>query len=277
MIARMIAGALVGAGLLAAAPAMAEADDAVPAYARTASEIALAIHAGEDLAAREDMFVLHPAEYAELARLAGCDGAVRPSGVERTVLIEWTCGVGSDAAGLERSTLMMFAENGRLVRFGINAPLDALAPAAVSHEPAEREFPRRTASRLADAIMSGGDPSLGGIVPLTALDRERLAGFAGGKAWVHDSRVRPTVPGVADVKRIRLGDGIRSHEREVYLYFDADDRPLGLGFAPTQDPDWKPGGFKEHLQPFDTFGPIFLTRSDQNADRAAARLSPLRD
>lgn len=239
MIARMIAGALVGAGLLAAAPAMAEADDAVPAYARTASEIALAIHAGEDLAAREDMFVLHPAEYAVLARLEGCDGAVRPSGMQRVVQIDWTCGEDSAQAGLSRITLMMFAEDGRLVQFGINAPLDALAPTPVALEAGGRTYPRRIANRLGDAILAGEDPSLGGLLRMPGLDRERLSGFAGGNYYVSKRSWRSTLDGVDKVHRIRLRNADRTSSRIVHVFFDAEDRPLGLALVPARDPEWK--------------------------------------
>ncbi|QIQ87331.1 hypothetical protein [Erythrobacter sp.] len=234
-----IAGTLIGAGLLAAAPALAEEAD-VPAYARTASTIATAIYEGDDLAAREDIFPLHPAEYAELARLAGCDGAARPTAMKRVVQIDWTCGEDSAHAGLSRSTVMMFAEDGRLVRFGINAPLDALAPTPAALEEGGRTYPRRIANRLGEAIAAGEDPSLGGLLPMTGLDRERLSGFAGGDYYVYKRSRGTALEGVDRVHRIRLLDADRASARIVHVFFDEEDRPLGLAFEPARDPAWTP-------------------------------------
>lgn len=277
-----IRAVLVGAVFLAAGPAVAgdAADNAsadVPAYARAAATIATAIYEGDDLSTREDVFALHPVEYGELARLAGCDGAVRPSEMERTVLIEWSCGEGTRAPGLSRSTVMMFAEDGRLVRFGINAPLDALAPTPAALEAGERPYPRRTANRLGDAIMAGEDPSLGGLLPMSDLDRKRLSGFEDGEYYVYKRSARSTLDGVDRVHRIRLRDADRASSRIVYVYFDAEDRPLGLAFSPARDPAWKPQGGDRNAR-IDAPGiRMWNVRNAQAAERAARTLQPPED
>ena len=184
------------------------------------------------------MFALSAADYGEVARLKGCDGSVRPGIGERVVVIDWTCGEGTVAPGLERTTLMVFAEGGRLVRFGINPPLGALAPTPAALEAGKLPFPRRFASKLGEAIVSGDDPSLGGLVALSDFDRERLSPFKGGSFWVLQPHVRSTMPGIAEVKRIRLRDATATQRQTVHVYFDAGNRPMGLAFAPATDPEW---------------------------------------
>jgi hypothetical protein len=239
VIRQRMAQALIGAGVLAVMPAAYAKDADVPAYALTASNIATAIYKGDDVSRREDMFALSPAEYTELAKLKGCTGEIQPSAQERAVLIAWTCGEGTDDPGLKRSVFMMFEENGRLVQFGINAPLNAMAPTPASMETNKRPFPRRFAAQIGDAITKARDPSLGGLVALTAFDRDRLALFQGGSYWVLEPHVRSTLPEVAEVKRVHLRDATSTHRQIVHIYFDAEDRPLGLAFAPSTDPGWQ--------------------------------------
>lgn len=239
MIGQRIAGALIVAGVLVVTPAAYAKDADVPAYAQTASNIATAIYKGDDVSGREDMFALSPAEYAELAKLKGCGGEIQPNVRERAVLIAWTCGEGTDDPGLMRSVFMMFEKSGRLVRFGINTPLNAIAPTPASMEASKRPFPRRFAAQLGEAITKGRDPSLGGLIALTEFDRDRLASFEGGSYWLLQSHVRATSPEVAEVNRIHLRDATSTHRRIVHIYFDAEDRPLGLAFAPSTDPDWQ--------------------------------------
>lgn len=236
---KQIAAALIGAAAgLVTPPALAE-ETPIPAYARTASSIATAIHAGEDVSARADMLALPAAEYAELGRLKGCNGEVQPAARPLAVLINWTCGDGTPVPGLQRSMLMIFEEGGRLVRFGINAPLGALAPTPAALAAGKLPFPRRFGAMLGEAIISGDDPGLGGLVALSAFDRARLAPFKGGKFWVLQPLVRSTMPGIADVKRIRLRDATARYRQTLHVYFDAQDRPLGLAFAPVTDPEWE--------------------------------------
>lgn len=225
--------------MLVATPAVYAKDADVPAYALTASNIATAIQKGDDLSGREDMFALRPAEYAELAKLKGCIGEIQPSAQEWAVSIAWTCGEGTDDPGLKRSVFMLFEESGRLVRFGINAPLNAMAPTPASVESSKRPFPRRFAAQVGDAITKGRDPSLGGLVALTEFDRDRLASFQGGSYWVLQPRVRSTLSEVAEVKRVLLRDAASTYAQTVHIYFDAEDRPLGVAFAPSTAPDWQ--------------------------------------
>ena len=216
--------------------------DAPPAYTRTAARLASAIQSGEDLRAHEDMFPLIPEELAELAKLKGCEAGVQPAPTHDTVVFKWTCGDGTAVPGLSRTTVMLFDPDGLLHSFAINQPIEALAvsPQAAAQEGVNTH---QFARRFARAATRGEDAGFGGALPLTELDRARLARFDGGDA----SEIRKAQAGSQNedaktIRILRLYPKASRSRRTVYLYFDADDRPMGLIFAPVRNPEAKPRG-----------------------------------
>ncbi len=246
------------------APAV--AGDAPPAYAQTAARLASAIQSGEDLQAHEDMFTLMPEEFAELAKLKGCQAGVQPAPTHDTVIFKWTCGDGTAVPGLSRTTVMLFDPDGLLHSFAINQPIEALA---ISAQAAAQEGvnTHRFTMRFARAATRGEDPGFGGALPLTELDRARLARFDGGDFW----GPRKAQPGSQndDAKTIRiisLGPKASRSRRKVYLYFDADDRPMGLIFAPVRNPAAQPRENKPGMPVMDSWNNQVGRRSQPTSD-----------
>ena len=65
------------------------------------------------------MFALRDAEYAELAKLKGCNGAVQPTPGQAFVRIDWQCGEDAVEPGLSLSVSMAFESDGSLGWFGM--------------------------------------------------------------------------------------------------------------------------------------------------------------
>lgn len=220
--------------------ASATTEETAPAYTQTAARIASAIQEGEDLRAHPDMFPLMAEEFAELAKLKGCQGSVQPAPTHDTVIVKWTCGHATLTPGLSRTTFMLFDPDGLLHSFAINQPVEelAIAPQAATQSGVNTH---QFATRFARAATRGEDPSVGGVLPLTALDRARLARFDGGD-FVGSRKAQPGSQN-KDAKTIRmvsLMPRASRSRRTVYLYFDANDRPMGLIFAPVRNPVAKP-------------------------------------
>ena len=221
---------LLAASMLAA-PLVSQSD--TPKCAETASEIANAIFMGADLRDREDMPPLSDLEYSELSKLAGCGRALQPGGEKQLVIIDWYCDQDDDQKGLARSTVMLFDREGVLYGFAVNPVISRFAPTEAAM--AADELPSRYgfASSFAEAVTSGGDPTLGGMLELDQFERARLAEFSDSKprAWR-----RPD----GDRWRVSFSrwDGDNLERLMALIYFDLADRPTGLIFAPTYDPEW---------------------------------------
>ena len=109
------------------------------------------------------------------------------------------------------------------------------------------------------------------------LDRKRLSGFEGGDYYVYKRSARSALDGVDRVHRIRLRDADRASSRIVHVYFDAEDRPVGLAFSPARDPAWKPQGGGRNAR-IDAPGiRMWDVRNAQAAARAARTLQPPED
>lgn len=244
---RWLIGILIGVGSPPAIALSAQTtEETVPTYAQTASNIVSAIYSGDDLAQQEDMFVLREAEYNELAKLAGCDATIQRAIPAPVVVVDWNCGEGTGEPGLQRSVAMMFDEEGVVTRFSINSPIATFKPTHTSLNIDKMALPRTFAASVGKAIRAGEDPTLGGLIAISAFDQKRLSEFQGGKFYVSNLRTRPTFSDIASVQRLRLSGRTQENGYQwVYLYFNAEDRPLGLTFAPSVNPTYAPASLED--------------------------------
>lgn len=190
------------------------AGDETPLYAQTASHLAKAIHAGDDISQVHEVFELPPLERSELAKLSGYDGTVEPS--------------------LSRSIAMIFDEDGNLYGFAINGLVRDFKPTEESQQTSSPPSTYRVARRFGDAVVAGEDPTLDGYVPLSAFDLARLAQFQGGTVSV----ARRSVEATRSLRFTPTGVG-KNNTRSTIIYFDDDGLPIGVIFQPSCDENWK--------------------------------------
>ena len=224
MLLRSSAMALAASALLAAT-ALAAND-----YAEKAAQVANAIQTGDTDAQRQMMPGLSEVEYAEIGKLAGCTGTINPGGGSDFVLIDWRCGKNAVEPELARSTAMFFDDKGTLNGFSINQPLERLGSGASEAEyDGERE--RELLRDLGEAVVSGGDATLGGRLDVDSFDAARLAQFEGGRFRLTRRRL------AGSFRLILTESGARGSERRALLLErDEEGSPRSLIFTPTYFP-----------------------------------------
>ena len=197
-------------------------------YADTAAELAQAIHQGDTALQRELLPPLKHEEFAELAKLAGCDGYVGSTGAADYVVIDWRCAPDDAGASLSRTTTMVFDHAGDVFGFSINSSATGFAATAAAMAQADPPSARQLLRQFGEAVVNGGDPTLGGMIGLNAFDRARLARYADGHFRVSSRRRN-------DLFRIFLseGKGRSSAKDAAILQLDDAGRPIGLVFGPT--------------------------------------------
>ena len=216
-IAAMVAS-FFGAGALG--PASAIAEDA-PKFARISAGLANAIHTGADVPFADGKGGLSAAEIAELRLLEGCAGEFQPGGGEVFVAIDWVCGSRAASPNLQRSTLFTFNRHGELIALSVNPSIANFGP--TSYALAQDTLPGKgaLATAFAKAVEKGEDPSLGGIVPLTELQRTQLAALKGAKVDIS----------LATFGRQFLAvtrEGRKKHRKLISMHFDDAGFPTGL-------------------------------------------------
>ncbi|WP_416831671.1 MAG: hypothetical protein ACMUJI_01340 [Erythrobacter sp.] len=213
-----IIAALMG---LCAAPAAAET------YAETTSKIANAIYSGTIRENPDFLTMLPEPELSEVEKLAGCAPELQGGGGDRFLVIEWSCAGNDGGEGFSRSTTMLFGEEGNLRGFSINRAAKDYAPtpAALERSGADQQF--ALSREFGEAVVSGGDPTLGGLIDLDDFDQARLKRFAGGGFRVPNRRRGGNVP-----IRFYQGPGRTNYGGAATLRYDAAGIVTGIVFLP---------------------------------------------
>lgn len=214
---------LITVTLMMSASATAASD-----YAETASTLANAILVGDSEGQRELLPPLKEEEYAELRRLAECDAYMEDGGGDRYLVIDWRCEPSGLQNGNNRSTVMIFDDNGRVAGFSINRSFNGLEPTQTALEQSDAPAPRALLKDFGEAVVEGGDATLGGLIDLNSFDRARLARYADG----HFRVSRRRYGGQFSIS-LYEGKGRSSPRRAATLQIDEAGRPTGLIFRPT--------------------------------------------
>lgn len=208
--------------LLLVSAGTAWADD----YSVTAAKLANAIFEGQSDIQKELLPPLGEEEYAELEKLAGCPATMRSGGGNRFLVFDWRCPEDHPSGAITRSMAMRFNEDGRLIGFAINRTLEGAQPTAAALANPDMPAPRPLLRAFGEALVSGGDPSLGGLIFLDSFERARLARFVGGSFRLPRKRGAGNL--VIALYEGKTRSGTR---RTAILQLDDAGRPLGLTFG----------------------------------------------
>lgn len=217
---------------VAAAAAAQNADDA-PLYARTASDVTQAIHAGKSLREVAPVPALTDAELAEISRLAGCKPSLRPGTTKNFVAFDWSCG--SVSASEKRTPIaprtieMRFTDEGRMFSLTVNPSVGSFAPTPAALATPDLPKRRVLAKAFGQAVSDGADATLAGIVPLTELQQAQLKPLASRKVEIYEGASGSESILVVWQIKSSPGDGDYSGK----IYFDKVGRPIGVTLEPS--------------------------------------------
>lgn len=233
----LLAGLLLGVGTVHAQ------NQAEHPSERTAAAIVDAIRSKADLNAIGFDQLASDAEIEALEKLGECEPIEQGIIEKNLALFHWDCEGGSSTKG-DVSLQLRFRDDGSLFTLALN-PLKAnFAPTEAGLKFADWPSRKETAERFVDAVISGGDPTLGQLVPLTPLQFMQLSAFSGGEGNV----VRYMTKREQRVARRQFGRNMKFAEapenamdlrfaaktssqtmaKKVSIYFDDDDRVIGV-------------------------------------------------
>ena len=215
-------------------------------WKRNADTVVAAIQSGGDLSRIGLADLLSNEELAALGRLHGCSVSSFTDVTKNFASTDWTCAPDVDRPAVERqqAVAMRFRDDGSLFALSINPLKSNYAPTALGVQRTDWPSQEASAKAFAKAVRDGGDVTLDETIPLTSLQRAQLARLVKGrwKIMIYMSEVQKDqarrLLGSDVVFAERPKNGIEivfssprvsgSKDKMVTLYFDNDDRPVGL-------------------------------------------------
>lgn len=216
--------------------------------ANNAQSIVHAIQNGAELSSTALALLLDEGDLAELVQLKGCTASLGDEIRTNLVIYNWECGdrrsAFADGGEPKRTTTLRFRDDGSLFALAVNPSKSSFAPTeaglAMEKVPSRDEI----AEKFSNAVISGEDVTLGGVIPLTANQLRQLGGYAGGTFNIiqpmsrREKRKAREVIGPRATFYERPQDGVdltlmmdraRGEEnKRVTLYFDRNDLPIGV-------------------------------------------------
>tara|TARA_A100001391_G_scaffold184158_2_gene151815 strand:- start:1089 stop:1865 length:777 start_codon:yes stop_codon:yes gene_type:complete len=230
--------------------------------AKNARSIIHAIQSGADLSSTGLALLLDEVELAELAHLKGCSASLGEEIRTNLVIYNWECSdspIGVEGGEeLKRTTTLRFQDDGALFALAVNPTKASFAPTeaglTIEKVPSRDEM----AENFSNAVISGEDATLGGVIPLTASQVRQLDSYAGATFNIikpmsrRERRKAREVIGPRATFYERPQDGIDltlkmdrargNEDKHVTLYFDRNNLPIGvhiesslLAIAPLPD------------------------------------------
>ena len=181
-------------------------------------KIISAIKAGDDLA---DLKIFNPYYEPEgpgVASLRGCDFAIQPKSRPDELHVDWVC---PDTKN--NSFTRIYIPEGKLSRIEFQPSLNLMAPTktglALEKVPSRKEINRQFES----AVRTGKDPTLGGLIPITA---DQFGQLKSMKGWNNFSTNPSGEYGAEIVWANNLQNP--SQGADTTIHFDSLGRPIGL-------------------------------------------------
>lgn len=167
-------------------PALKADDTETPRSYANANIIAESIRDGRDLSQLGLDKVVDDQVLAALHALAGCMPAKQSDKSKYLVVVDWNCEPKAGSNALNRTVDLRFTDEGLLFALAINPSRANFGPTEAAVAAGNLPAIKKTAEHFADAIEQGGDPSLGGLVPLTELQVSQLAAIVGFKSHMQN-------------------------------------------------------------------------------------------
>jgi len=195
------------------------ADEGMPRYAITASKVANAIQAGAVADVTELLPELLDEERTALAAAAGCKAEMGDGTSSNFVRIVWICGNDAD----QLATTMRFTDKGEMFALELNPVFDREANADKKLKSADVRDTATIAKDFARAVVSGADPTLGGLVPVQEYQMAQLSA-SGATRWRLSSPRKPNMQFLL----LHGGNLPPREHKQVTVHFELTGQPLGI-------------------------------------------------
>ena len=181
-------------------------------------EVLSAIEEGRTLSSLDIFHPNYEHEDEKVAALAGCEPQVYDPPRPTELHVDWLCRDTKDS----RFTRIYFSDR-QISRLEFQPSISSMRPTAVGQSLEERTDPKAINDRFKDAVQSGEDATLGGLIPI---DTSYLQYLSEMKGWIafRDS-------GDRRYGRETLWMDDRSDPSvgvQTTLHFDEEGRPIGL-------------------------------------------------
>lgn len=186
------------------------------------ANVVAAIQAGDDLS---ELGIFHRNDEhdpAGVASLRGYEYTVLPATRGYVLHLDWRCSQSANSAFTR-----IYLPDGKLSRLEFQPSISFLAPTEVGLASAQLPSKQSINEKFQNAVISGSDPSLDGLLSISTEQREQLAGM---KEW---TVLRVDAFSDYGVETL-WHDDKRSSGADTTIHFDDAGRPVGLWLRTAQ-------------------------------------------
>ena len=202
---------LTGGALLVAQPGGAQVTD-------LGQQVISAIQTGSALSSLK---IFHPNYMQEgpgVASLRGCDYTLQPLSTPSELHVDWVC-----PNPEQNAFTRIYLPSGKLSRIEFQPGLKLMAPSEVGLRLAKLPSRKSINKKFENAVKSGSDPTLGGLIPIT---RDQLLRLKQMKGW---GVFRSDLKGDYGADIIWTNNLRNPSEgADTTLHIDSSGRPVGL-------------------------------------------------
>jgi hypothetical protein len=180
------------------------------------ARVVATIQAGGDLSNLGIFHGNYEHDPAPVAALRGCDYTILPASGEDELHLDWRC---SDSANSTFTRISL--PEGKLFHIEYQPSIRLMAPTQVGLASSQLSSKKNIRKRFQDAVFSGSDPSLGGLIPISTRQREQLAEMRGWVLFDEDGSGEYGAETFWHDKNLSSG-------ADTTIHFDDAGRPIGL-------------------------------------------------
>ncbi len=180
------------------------------------AQVVTTIQAGGDLS---ELGIFHPNyqhDRARVAGLRGCDYTILPATRQYVLHLDWSCPRPANSAFTR-----IYLPEGKLSRLEFQPSIRLMAPTQVGSASSPLLSKESIHEKFQNAVLSGSDPSLSGLIPIATKQREQLADM---RSWIV---FRKNTSGEYGAETLWL-DKKRGSGADTTIHFDDAGRPIGL-------------------------------------------------
>lgn len=180
------------------------------------AHVVATIQAGGDLS---ELGIFHPNyrhDPAQVASLRGCDYTILPATRHHVLHLDWRCSQFANS-----SFTRIYLPEGKLSHLEFQPSIGLMAPTHAGAASSPLPSKENIDEKFQNAVLSGSDPSLGGLIPISSKQREQLADMRGWTVFRQDSS------GEYGAETLWL-DETRESGADTTIHFDDAGRPIGF-------------------------------------------------